>query len=89
MLVVVHYQVRVRVRISNRKTRSQETQHSMNMLIPTDLKVVDLVKAFRSIGNASEVYQIPDLSRDILTTSTRTAMELGWKHGTELRLEME
>lgn len=59
-----------------------------SVLIPTDLKVVDLVKAFKVIGNVSGVFEIPDLSSNIRTTDTRTAMELGWRHGTELRLEM-
>ena len=58
------------------------------MLIPADLKVVDLVKAFKVIGNVSGLFEIPDLSSNIRTTDTRTAMELGWRHGTELRLEM-
>jgi hypothetical protein len=84
LLVVVHYQVTVRV--SNRKTRTQEIQH--NVLIPTNLKIVDLVKAFRVIGNVSGLFELPDWSINLSTTGTRTAMDLGWRHGTELRLEM-
>jgi hypothetical protein len=46
------------------------------------------VKKFTVIGNVSGIFEIPDLSSNIRTTDTRTAMELGWKHGTELRLEI-
>ena len=84
LLIVVHCQTKVRV--SNRRTRIEETRHTI--LIPVDLKVVDLVKKFTVIGNVSGIFQIPDLSSNIRTTDTRTAMELGWKHGTELRLEI-
>lgn len=83
MLVVVHF--RVRVRVSNRKTRINESRKSI--LIPADLKVVDLVKAFKINGNVSGLFEMSDLSSSI-QTDTRTAMELGWRHGTELRLEM-
>jgi hypothetical protein len=84
LLVVVHYQVTVRV--SNRKTRTQEIQRSL--LVPTDQKVVDLAKAFQLIGNASRLFDLSDLWRN-LQTDTRTAIELGWKYGTELRLEIK
>ena len=84
MLVVVHCQTKVRV--SNRRTRIEETRHTI--LIPANLKVVDLVKKFKVIGNVSGIFEIPDLSSNIQTTDTRTAMELGWKHGTELRLQI-
>ncbi|KAH8674432.1 hypothetical protein BGZ60DRAFT_429438 [Tricladium varicosporioides] len=69
LLVVVN--CRVKVRVSNRKTKIEETSNTI--LIPADLKVVDLVKAFKVIGN---------------TRDARTATDLGWRHGTELRLEM-
>ncbi len=57
-------------------------------MIPADLKVVDLVKTFKAMGNISRVFEIPDSSRNIRTTDTRTATDLGWRHGTELRLEI-
>jgi hypothetical protein len=76
----------VKVRVSNRKTKIEEIRNSI--LIPADLKVVDLVKAFRAVGNISGVFEIPESSSNIQTRDTRTATDLGWRHGTELRLEM-
>jgi len=84
LLVVIHY--RVRVRVSKNKKKIEETRNSV--LIPADMKVVDLVKAFKTIGNVSGVFEIPDSSSNIRTTDARTATDLGWRHGTELRLEM-
>ena len=81
---MIHYQVRVKV--SKERSKIEETQNSV--LIPADLKVVDLVKAFREMGNVSGVFEIPDSSRNIRTTDARTATDLGWRHGTELRLDM-
>jgi hypothetical protein len=76
----------VKVRVSNRKTKIEETRN--NILIPADLKVFDLVKAFKVMGNVSGVFEMPDSSSNIQTRDTRTATDLGWRHGTELRLEM-
>ena len=84
LLLVIHY--RVKVRVSNRKTKIEEIRNSI--LIPADLKVVDLVKAFKAVGNISGVFEIPEPSSNIQTRDTRTATDLGWRHGTELRLEM-
>jgi len=84
LLVVIHF--RVRVKGSKKKTKIEETQDSV--LIPADLKVVDLVKAFKDKGKVSGVFEIPDSSSNIKTTDARTATDLGWRHGTELRLEM-
>jgi hypothetical protein len=84
LLLVVH--CRVRVRVSNRRMKIKETRNSI--LIPADLKVVDLVKAFEVIGNVSEIFEIPDSLSNIQTRDARTATDLGWRHGTELRLEM-
>ncbi len=81
---MIHY--RVRVGGSKKKKKIQETRNSV--LIPVDLKVTDLVKAFKDMGNVSGVFEIPDSSRNIQTTDARTATDLGWRHGTELRLEM-
>lgn len=77
---------RVKVRVSNRKTKIEETSNTI--LIPADLKVVDLVKAFKVIGNVSGIFEIPVSSSNIQTRDARTATDLGWRHGTELRLEM-
>lgn len=84
LMLVIHYQLKVR--ISNRKIRIEEKRK--NVVIPADLQVVDLVKHFRSIGNLSEIFELPDSTRKVKTTDTRTATALGWKHGTELRLEI-
>jgi hypothetical protein len=46
------------------------------------------VKAFKDMGHVSGVFEIPDSSSNIRTTDARTATDLGWRHGTELRLEM-
>jgi len=59
----------------------------MSMLVPAESKVVDLVEAFKGIGEVTGVFEIP-ATNDIQTTDTRTVADLGWKHGTELRLEM-
>ena len=56
LLVVVHYQTKVRV--SNRRTRIEESRHTV--LISSDLKVFDLVKAFKAIGNIGRIFEIPD-----------------------------
>ena len=53
---MIHYLVKVRV--SNRGTRLEEIRKSI--LVPADLKVVDLVKAFAAVGNVSGVFEIPD-----------------------------
>ena len=84
LLLVIHW--RVKVRVSKRRTKIEET--SNNILIPADLKVIDLIKAFKVGGNVSGFFEIPDSSRNIQTTDARTATELGWKHGTQLRLEI-
>ncbi|MCJ1318102.1 hypothetical protein MMC15_003429 [Xylographa vitiligo] len=84
LLLVIHY--RVKVRVSKKRTKIEETRNSV--LIPADLKVVDLVKPFKVMGNISGIFEIPDSSSNIRTTDTRTATDLGWRHGTELRLEM-
>lgn len=84
LLIVIH--CRVKVRVSNRRTKIEET--SNNILILADLKMVDLMKAFKVMGNVSRVFEIPDSSSNIQTRDTRTATNLDWRHGTELRLEM-
>ena len=76
----------MKVKVSNRRIRVEETWN--NVLIPADLKVVDLMKAYKVIGNVSGIFEISDLPSNMWTTDTRTAMELGWRHGTELKLEI-
>jgi hypothetical protein len=57
-------------------------------MIGISVLYLDLVKAFTVIGNVSGVFEIPDSSSNIQTRDTRTTTDLGWRHGTELRLEM-
>jgi hypothetical protein len=52
------------------------------------VKMVDLVKPFKVVGNISGIFEITDSSSNIRTTDTRTATDLGWRHSIELRLEM-
>jgi hypothetical protein len=84
LLLVIH--CRKKVKVSNRRSRIEETRNSI--LVPADLKVADLVKAFKIMGNVRRVFEIPDSLSNIQTSDTRTATDLGWRHGTELRLEM-
>jgi hypothetical protein len=76
----------VKVRVSNRRTKIEETRNGI--LIPADLKVVNLVKAFKAIGNVSGVFEIPDSSSNIQKRDTRIATGLGWRQDTELIIEM-
>lgn len=76
---------KLKIKLANKKTRMEEARN--NILIPPDLKVVDLVKAFRVIGSVSGIFEIPSSSNKIKITDNRTAADLGWRHGTELRLE--
>lgn len=84
MLLVIHY--RVKVRVSNKRTKIEETRNSV--LILADLKVVDLIKPFKVMGNISGIFEILDSSSNIRTTNARTAIDLSWRHGTKLKLEM-
>ena len=45
--------------------------------IPADLKVADLVKAFKVIGYASGLAEISEFSSNIHTTGTQTTMRPG------------
>lgn len=89
LLVTIEYRVRLKVKIGKKKsTTIEETQNSV--LIPADMKMVDLVNAFRIHNSAhskvTALFQLSNITSN-LRTSNRTAVELGWKHGTELRLE--
>jgi hypothetical protein len=81
LLLVIHY--RQKVRVSNR--RSTFVDRKSSILVPAELKVVDLVEAFKGIGTLTGVFVN---LRNTQTNDTRTAADLGWSHGTELRLEM-
>ena len=65
----------MRVRVSNRRTKIKETRNSVLILV--DLKVIDLVKPFKVIGNISRVFEILDSLSNIRTTDTQTATDLG------------
>ena len=54
---------RVRVKVFKKKTKIKETRN--NILIPIDIKIVDLIKAFKTIGNISRVFKILDSSSNI------------------------
>lgn len=84
LLLVIHLRVKVKVSKKHKKIEQKKD----NVLIPADLKVVDLVEAFKVIGKVTDVFEIPTNSNNIQTKDTRTAKDLGWRHGTELRLEM-
>lgn len=84
LLVLIKY--RVKERFSKNKTKIGISQKIM--LIPANLKVLDLVKALKDVGKVSGLYKMPNSERMIQTTDPRTATELGWGHGTELMLEM-
>jgi hypothetical protein len=55
----------VRVRVFKKKKKIEEIRNSV--LIPVDLKVVNLVKAFKDIGNISGVFKILDSLSTIWT----------------------
>jgi hypothetical protein len=84
LLLVIH--CRVKVKVSNKKRRIEETKN--NVLIPAEIKVVDLVEAFKVMGKVTGVFEIPVIVNNIQPKDTRTATDLGWRHGTELRLDM-
>ena len=69
---MIHY--RVRVRVFKNKKKIKEIRNSV--LIPVDIKVVDLVKAFKTISNVSGVFEILDSSSNIRTTDARTVTDL-------------
>jgi hypothetical protein len=87
LLIVIHCQMKVGA--SNKKKKAgmiEETENSI--LIPADLKMVDLVKALKTIGNVSRISELSNSLIKIKTGDTRTATDLGWGHGTKLRVEM-
>ncbi|KAI0126992.1 hypothetical protein BJ170DRAFT_425728 [Xylariales sp. AK1849] len=84
LVLVIHY--RLKIRNFSKRTRVEEKKK--HVVISADLQVVDLVQHFKSIGNLSETFELPNSASKLRTTDTRTAADLGWKHGTELRLEI-
>jgi hypothetical protein len=91
LVVVIWYRVNVRASFKGKKrTETREEIHD-SVLIPANMKMTDLVKAFENISGMSRrvsaLYKMRDTEND-MRESDRTATELGWKHGTQLVLEM-
>jgi hypothetical protein len=86
--VLLSIHCRVKVKINKKESRMEESRYSM--IIPVDLKVVDLVKGFKVTGNVSGVFVISDSMNNvnIKRKDVRTAADLGWRNGTEVRLDM-
>jgi hypothetical protein len=81
VLVVLRCQTKYRV--SNKKKRIDETNHTM--FIPMTYTVQDVLRLIQA-SNVCGVFLEPH--EDNLRWSGSSASELGWKHGTVLRLEL-
>jgi hypothetical protein len=81
LLLVLRCQTKYRV--SNRRTKIIETIH--RILVPADYAVAEVLKLVRA-RTVSGVFEEP--SPNDLRNDNRSASELGWKHGTILRLEL-
>jgi len=75
----------LKVKVFNRRSRFEKTRGTL--LVPAELRVVDLVEAFKGNGKVTGVFEIAAMLSNIQTKDTRTAADLGWRHSTELRLE--
>ena len=86
ILVVIHFRLRVKIA----KKRHEIEESTNTILIPAELRAIDLVKALKGSRQTTEFSDISDPSniRMLNSTKVQTAADLGWKHGTELRLEM-
>ncbi|KAI9830638.1 MAG: hypothetical protein M1819_005448 [Sarea resinae] len=81
MLLVLRCQIKVK--LSKKQRKIHETSHSI--LVPAEYGVAEVLALVRASA-VSGVFEEPnpnDLRKD-----NRSARELGWKHGTTLRLEM-
>ncbi len=72
-----------KAKISKKQRRIDETIHSV--LVPADYRVADVLRAMRTSA-VNGVFEEPHA--DDLRLDHRSASELGWKHGTTLRLEL-
>ncbi|ELR06354.1 hypothetical protein GMDG_07944 [Pseudogymnoascus destructans 20631-21] len=81
ILVVLRCQTKLK--ISNKKKRIEETSHTV--FIPTTYTVQDLLRLIQA-SNVCGVFV--ESHKDNLRWSGSSASELGWQHGTVLRLEL-
>jgi hypothetical protein len=86
ILLVVNCEVKIRT--SKKKHRFKESRNTV--LVPADFKVRDLVNAFKGSRQMTELGDISDpFNITVLNpTKSQTVADFGWKHGTELRLEL-
>jgi hypothetical protein len=66
---------RVEIQISNKRTKIKEIRN--NILIIVNLKVIDLIKAFKLISNINGDFKMLESSSNMRTTNARIATELG------------
>lgn len=81
--VLVVLRCQTKHRISKKKATIEETSHTM--FIPVTYTVQDLLRLIQA-SNVCGVFLEPN--KDNLRLSGSSASELGWKHGTVLRLEL-
>ncbi|CZS92480.1 uncharacterized protein RAG0_03063 [Rhynchosporium agropyri] len=81
--VFIVLRCQTKFRVSNKKKRIDETSH--NMFIPMTYTVQDVLRLIQA-SNVCGVFQEPHESN--LRWSGSSASELGWKHGSVLRLEL-
>jgi hypothetical protein len=81
LLLVLRCQTKVK--ISNRQKRNEETVH--NIWIPANYGISEVMKLVRA-SSINSVYD--ESNQNDLQMDKRSARELGWKHGTTLRLEL-
>lgn len=85
LLIMMSYDKKVKS--SKKKSTLEGKKHCV--LIPADLKVIDLVKAFQFVGNISGIIGGSANALEVLQiTDTRTAKDLNLKNGTELVLQL-
>lgn len=81
--VLVVLRCQTKLKISNKKKRIEETSHTVFIL--TTYTVQDLLRLIRA-SNVCSVFV--ESHEDNLRWSGSSASELGWQHGTVLRLEL-
>ena len=84
LLIVIH--CRGKVRLPNKKKRIEESRHEF--LIATQTSISDLVAGLQTTNGTGTLFIVPETSNGLKLTDNRIVAELGWAHGTELRLEM-
>lgn len=81
--VLVILRCQTKYRVSNKRKDIRETNHTV--FIPMTYTVHDVLGLIQA-SHVSAVYS--DHREDNLRSTGLTARELGWKHGTILRLEL-